>query len=332
MAQLGDCLKNTKTNPKDALCGPPGTVVFHRGDAPLCRTEVFRKAGFCNSLLTARAEIEQEKPIPPPLSPVSVGSNGAAAIPVGMRGADGPHPEPTLLPAAMLSRHTAILAGTGSGKTVLLRRIIEEAALLGIPAIVLDTNNDLARLGDPWPERPSGWNDNDQVKARRYANHVEVVVWTPGLSGGNPIVLSPLPEFASVRDDADELAKAVEMAHATLAPFIGAAGQRDKLKEGLLADALRAFALTDPSGLKELIEFLDSLPDAASDIVDAAKLGQEIANQLRASLARNRLLAAQGTRLDVQRLLTAAQSGLTRISVINFSGLPSDEARQAFVN
>jgi hypothetical protein len=135
-----------------------------------------------------------------------------------------------------------------------------------------------------------------------------------------------------VRDDADELAKAVEMAHATLAPFIGAAGQRGKLKEGLLADALRAFALTDPSGLRELIEFLDTLPDGVSDIVDAAKLGREIANQLRASLARNRLLAAQGTRLDIQRLLTAAQSGLTRISVINFSGLPSDEARQAFVN
>ena len=53
-----------------------------------------------------------------------------------------------------MTRHIAIFAGTGSGKTVLLRRILEEAALLGVPAIVLDTNNDLARLGQPWPTVP----------------------------------------------------------------------------------------------------------------------------------------------------------------------------------
>jgi hypothetical protein len=47
-------------------------------------------------------------------------------------------------------------AGAGSGKTVLLRRIVEEAALAGIPAIVIDPNNDLSRLGDAWPERPAG--------------------------------------------------------------------------------------------------------------------------------------------------------------------------------
>lgn len=50
-----------------------------------------------------------------------------------------------------LRKHTAIFAGSGSGKTVLIRRIVEECALRGVSAIVLDPNNDLARLGDPWP-------------------------------------------------------------------------------------------------------------------------------------------------------------------------------------
>jgi hypothetical protein len=46
---------------------------------------------------------------------------------------------------------------------VLLRRI--EAALLEIPSIVLDINNDLARLGDRWPARPDGFSDDDEAKA-----------------------------------------------------------------------------------------------------------------------------------------------------------------------
>ncbi len=54
-----------------------------------------------------------------------------------------------------LRKHVAIFAGSGSGKTVLIRRIIEECAIQGVSSIVLDTNNDLARLGDAWPEEPS---------------------------------------------------------------------------------------------------------------------------------------------------------------------------------
>jgi hypothetical protein len=52
-----------------------------------------------------------------------------------------------------LRRHTAIFAGSGSGKTVLTRRLIVGCALAGVSTIVLDPNNDLARLGTPWPKR-----------------------------------------------------------------------------------------------------------------------------------------------------------------------------------
>ena len=75
-------------------------------------------------------------------------------IPIGRRFERGALGDPVVLAADLLPRHMAILAGSGSGKTVLLRRIVEEAALLEIPAIVLDINNDLSRLGDPWPTRP----------------------------------------------------------------------------------------------------------------------------------------------------------------------------------
>ena len=122
----------------------------------------------------------------------------------------------------LLPRHTAIIAGAGSGKTVLLRRIVEEAALAGIPAIVIDPNNDLSRLGEPWPERPAGFTDEDEAKAKHYAATVEVVVWTPGVQAGNPLFLSVLPDFAALGDDPDERAQAVTMAADTLGPLAGA--------------------------------------------------------------------------------------------------------------
>jgi len=71
---------------------------------------------------------------------------------------------------------------------VLLRGIVEEAALLGIPSIVLDINNDLARLGDRWPARPDGFSDEDEAKAGAYHNRAHVVIWTPGVSSGNPVL------------------------------------------------------------------------------------------------------------------------------------------------
>jgi hypothetical protein len=66
-------------------------------------------------------------------------------IPVGRRLDTGTDLE---LKLSTLTRHTAVFAGSGSGKTVFLRRLIEECALYGVSSIVLDSNNDLARLGD----------------------------------------------------------------------------------------------------------------------------------------------------------------------------------------
>src|SRR5262249_43553736 len=146
------------------------------------------------------------------------------------------------LPANLLMRHVAIIAGSGSGKTVLLRRIVEEAALLEIPAIVLDTNNDLARLGVKWPNRPEGWTEDDVSKAAEYIRRVEVTIWTPGRSTGNPIALGLVPDFSALADDPDARDQAVEMANATLVPWIGATGSTAALKRGVLADALRRFA------------------------------------------------------------------------------------------
>jgi hypothetical protein len=123
--------------------------------------------------------------------------------------------------------------------------------LLGIPAIVLDINNDLARFGDRWPEIPGSMNAEDAARADAYHARSEVVIWTPGANSGRPISLPLLPDFSKIGDGPqarDERDQAVEMALATISPYVGGSGQRALLRQGVLADALRAYAQTGGNG------------------------------------------------------------------------------------
>ncbi len=109
---------------------------------------------------------------------------------------------PVTMPLEDLRRHTVIFAGSGSGKTVLIRRLVEECALKGVSAVVLDPNNDLARLGLAWPEPPEGWLDGDAKRAASYLRDTEVVVWTPRLTTGRPLSFAPLAGLGDVAGDA----------------------------------------------------------------------------------------------------------------------------------
>ena len=274
----------------------------------------------------------REAPAP---GPTATEFDAPGSIALGRRFERGEFGDPVELSTDLLPRHVAILAGSGSGKTVLMRRIVEEAVLLGIPSIVLDINNDLSRLGEPWPTRPESFDADDVAKAVRYHERADVIIWTPGVSSGNPLSLKLLPDFAAIggghdAETEDERTQAVELARATLAPFLGGSGQKATLKQGVLADALRTFAFKG-GDLSDLIRLLSELPEEASQIGNAQKLAAEIANQLLATIATNPLLKSSGASLDPERLFRGP-GGKTRVSVINLSGLASDETRQFFVN
>jgi len=233
-----------------------------------------------------------------------------------------------------LRKHVVIFAGSGSGKTVLMRRIVEECALRGVSAIVLDSNNDLARLGDPWPTPPEQWGDGDEDKAREYLANTEVVVWTPGRSAGRPLSFQPLPDFATVLDDADEFNQSVEAAVATLAPHAKVNGTTDKATRGkaVLREALTHYARSGSRSLPGFVELLADLPDGVSQLSSGQKLAADLAETLKAAMVNNPLLGGMGEPADPAALLTPAEGKRARISVISFIGLPSDEQRQGFVN
>lgn len=235
---------------------------------------------------------------------------------------------------AALRKHVAIFAGTGSGKTVLIRRLVEECALRGVSSIVLDPNNDLARLGTGWPEHPDGWRQSDGRRATEYLDNTEVVIWTPRRSSGRPLAFQPLPDFPSVVDDEDEFTEAVESAAAALEPRASISGQTPKANRAraVLRNALEQYGREAAPTLGGFVDMLSELPDDVSDLTDARKIAANLAEDLRAAMVNDPLFGGAGTPLDPGVLLTPSDGCRARVSVISMIGLSSEEQRQSFVN
>ncbi|GGM80391.1 ATP-binding protein [Dactylosporangium sucinum] len=282
-------------------------------------------------------EILGAAPPPAPLSPAAVAAPtpGPAEDDRTVRlGKVIQDEAPFVVNLESLRRHTVIFAGSGSGKTVLIRRLVEECARKGVSAIVLDPNNDLARLGDPWPETPAGWGPGDDERARDYLDHTEVVVWTPGVGGGRPLSFQPLPDFGPVRDSPDEFDQAVRAAVDALAPRAGAGGTTKLAvqSKAVLTEALQAYARGGKVGLEGFTDFLADLPDDVSRMARAGKLAHDLAETLKAAMVNDPLFGGKGAAADPAVLLTPSPGKRARVSVISFIGLMSDEEKQGFVN
>ena len=99
--------------------------------------------------------------------------------------------EPVDIKSTVLARHAAMLGSTGSGKTVMAKALIEEAALAGIPALIIDPQGDLARLalgGDASTIEAKG---EDAARMRKLMESTEVRIWTPLRSKGLPLCIDP---------------------------------------------------------------------------------------------------------------------------------------------
>ena len=290
----------------------------------------------------SKPAVPREATAPPDVSATSgrtTSSKPAAAsraadedsIPIGVGDDTG---RPVTVPLEDLRRHTVIFAGSGSGKTVLVRRLIEECALKGVSAVVLDPNNDLARLGVSWPEPPPGWLDGDAEKAAAYFRGTEVVVWTPRLTTGRPLSFAPLAGLGDVADDPDEFEIALDNAVASLVPRSGLPGSGARLSRGraVLKEALSAYVRCGGGDLKGFLGYLSALPEGVSRLASGEKLAADIAQTLLAETVNDPMLGGAGEAVDPSVLLRPAGGRRARISVISLVGLPNDEQRQHFVN
>lgn len=284
----------------------------------------------------------------------------------GELSADGTPPasKPYLLPSKDLVTHGVIVGMTGSGKTGLGAVLLEEAAIDGIPAIVIDPKGDLGNLLLTFPslspEAFAPWvpvDDNAAAVAVRtrdglaqwnqepariglFENAVERAIYTPGSSAGRK--LSIMGSFDRPTDDdaidADETrrARAVSLTSSLLS-LAGLDVDPVQSPEHVLVSSvlLHLWSVSPKTDLGQLLAHIQNPPFARigmleTDSVAPPAMRQSIAMRLNTAFASPALQGfLDGEPLDIEKLLYNVD-GKPRMSIITLAHL-SDELRMFFV-
>ncbi len=211
-----------------------------------------------------------------------------------------------LYDAKDLTTHAVCVGMTGSGKTGLCVSLLEEAAIDGVPAIVIDPKGDLGNLALRFPElRPDDflpyvdpgeatrkgrtptehaaavatqWREGlaqwgqDGERVRRFRDSAEVVFYTPGSQIGRPISilrsLSAPP--AAILDDPDALRDRILGAVSGLLGMLGIDADPVRSREHIFLSNLlqRAWSAGQDVSLADLIRQIQDPPFARVGVMD----------------------------------------------------------------
>jgi len=260
-----------------------------------------------------------------------------------------------------LTTHAVVIGMTGSGKTGLSIAMLEEAAIDGVPAIVVDPKGDLGNLlltfpglapADFAPWVPEGvdattiagtWRaglaasgqDGERIERLRAA--AEVTLYTPGSRAGQP--LSILGSLAAptgpARHDPEILAERATQVATSLLGLAGVDGEPGKSREHVLVATIlhKAWSAGEDLDLATLIERVQDPPFARVGVLDLEAFFPK-KDRFQLAVAYNAVLAApgfevwtEGAPLDVQSLLWT-KDGKPRVSVLSIAHL--DDAQRMF--
>ncbi len=185
-----------------------------------------------------------------------------------------PSGEPLLVDAKRLTTHAVCVGMTGSGKTGLLIGLIEEAALDGIPTLVIDPKGDLANVllsfpnlapSDflPWLEPEAAkrdgvtleelaertakkWSDGltssgqSGDRIRRLHEAAEMAVYTPGSRTGRPLAMLGSIEApaAAILDDPEARRERIESLVSAILALVGIDGEPGRSREHVLLSTI----------------------------------------------------------------------------------------------
>ena len=263
---------------------------------------------------------------------------------------------PLLYDSRDLTTHAAILGMTGSGKTGLGIALLEECAIDGIPALIIDPKGDLANLAltfpglsaaefAPWSETPqdmadqwrtglAGWGQGPE-RIAKLREAAEVAVFTPGSTAGRPLsVLASLAPPPTA--DAEVLAARVAAVVGGLLGLVGIDADPLASREHLLLSAIIATAwqARESLDLASLISRVQDPGFAKLGVMDLATVFPP-KDRLALAMRLNQLAAAPafagwmtGEPLDIAGLLYTT-AGRPRLAVISIAHL--DDAQRQFV-
>jgi hypothetical protein len=232
------------------------------------------------------------------------------------------------LPASALAEHAMVLADERAGKSALIQRLVQEAALQGIPSLVVDMNGHLSDFGRIQLESQPRQSGREDYKTKRLGEKVDFMMWAPGLPNGRKLRLSPwLPvgTYADISEDLLNLAF-----HLVLDDALGDRGSHSTKKRGVLAAAIRRFARENRGGFQDFIHYLNNPATENSDNIRAAsRIGRDMSARLLKMVSW--LGDVSGTDSDSILPIEARSDGRVPISIVSTAGLKDVTERRRLV-
>jgi hypothetical protein len=249
-------------------------------------------------------------------------------------------PEPVTLTAQDLKTHAAFLGASGSGKTTLALNLLEQLALQGVPALLVDRKGDLAAYGlsEAWAtalEDPALEARRDALRAR-----LDVHIYTPGEARGRPLAIPVVPNGLHALPTA-ERAQVARYAASSLAAMMGyKSTQQDKTRISILGKAIEVLGSVprpQPPTLNELSELLfqqdPSLVNAIG-LLDTKHFPKIVEGLETLRITSGHLFDPAQEQLDPQALLGLGPHrvpGRTRLSVVSTKFLNDTASVQFWV-
>ncbi|MBW2997952.1 ATP-binding protein [Candidatus Woesearchaeota archaeon] len=218
-----------------------------------------------------------------------------------------------------LKKHFIALGGSGSGKTVLSKVIIEEAILNNIPSLLIDVQGDLSSLA---------LKDKGKLKDKK------VVIYTPTSSKGIPLCINPLKlPKKSTKLDKEDLISVLHQISTSICKLLNYDLEKSK---GKSAQALLYLTLSYAYNNNIKIKTFDKLSQLILSPPDSVKLeankflkiSEELAKNIKfLTIGQKELMFNFGMAVDIKELLKPDQ-----ISIIYMNTLDNEEDKHFFLS
>jgi len=239
-------------------------------------------------------------------------------------------PDPILYDSRDLTTHAVCVGMTGSGKTGLCLALLEEAAIDGIPALVIDPKGDLGNLllafpelsaqqfrpwidageaarkslspddfaaqtAETWRKGLADW-DQDPARIARFRDAVDIAIYTPGSTAGLPLsVLKSLAPPAEGETDASARRERIGSVVSGLLALLSIDADPLKSREHILLSSILDEAWANGRGI-ELAGLIAAVQKPPFDKVGVFDLESfyPAKERLQLALSLNTLIASPG--------------------------------------
>jgi len=263
-----------------------------------------------------------------------------------------------------LVTHAVCVGMTGSGKTGLCINLLEEAAIDGIPAIIIDPKGDLCNLlltfpnlapedFAPWVEegvdasqQAALWKEGlamwgeDGARIKRLQDAADFRIYTPGSNAGLPV--SILKSFVAppetIRQDNEALSERINTTVTSLLALIGIDADPVRSREHILLSNIlnHEWSLARDLDIASLIQKVQTPPITKVGVMELDSYFPAH-DRFELAMSLNHLLASpsfaswmEGESLDLPKFLHT-ESGKPRLSIFSIAHL-SDAERMFFVS